>query len=258
MKVKTAGIFFFSSSTSQICNASFATRDRLRSHLACHEDKIPCKVCGKFLRAAYMTDHLKKHSEGTHNYCGICNKGNYLANVTNSDGVRRIWPQFGKNPGVGLTLDVVLPRPGAVCLRTSRICSCSLWLWCDRECQDFDKYTSLPSGRCVMCVFMSVSAALTFSSAVPIRSSFTVFCCWSRAVNMAFLFVRLLVQLWVTALNHTNLRPGWILDRYGTAVKVWFQSSAHRGEPAARRWCKSDESVVINLITSSRCSVRFD
>lgn len=58
----------------QICNASFATRDRLRSHLACHEDKIPCKVCGKFLRAAYMTDHLKKHSEGSHNYCGICNK----------------------------------------------------------------------------------------------------------------------------------------------------------------------------------------
>ncbi|XP_077458985.1 POZ-, AT hook-, and zinc finger-containing protein 1 isoform X3 [Stigmatopora argus] len=58
----------------QICNASFATRDRLRSHLACHEDKIPCKVCGKFLRAAYMSDHLKKHSEGAHNYCGICNK----------------------------------------------------------------------------------------------------------------------------------------------------------------------------------------
>ncbi|XP_034022319.1 POZ-, AT hook-, and zinc finger-containing protein 1 isoform X2 [Thalassophryne amazonica] len=59
----------------QICSASFATRDRLRSHLACHEDKVPCKVCGKFLRAAYMTDHLKKHSEGTHNYCGVCNKG---------------------------------------------------------------------------------------------------------------------------------------------------------------------------------------
>ncbi|XP_020789707.1 POZ (BTB) and AT hook-containing zinc finger 1 isoform X3 [Boleophthalmus pectinirostris] len=58
----------------QICNASFATRDRLRSHLVCHEDKIPCKVCGKFLRAAYMTDHLKKHSEGPHNFCSICNK----------------------------------------------------------------------------------------------------------------------------------------------------------------------------------------
>ncbi|XP_046707523.1 POZ-, AT hook-, and zinc finger-containing protein 1 isoform X2 [Silurus meridionalis] len=58
----------------QICNASFATRDRLRSHLACHEDKIPCQVCGKYLRAAYMTDHLKKHSEGPHNYCSICNK----------------------------------------------------------------------------------------------------------------------------------------------------------------------------------------
>lgn len=64
------------SSVLQICNASFATRDRLRSHLACHEDKIPCQVCGKFLRAAYMTDHLKKHSEGPHNYCSICNKGN--------------------------------------------------------------------------------------------------------------------------------------------------------------------------------------
>ncbi|XP_041084802.1 POZ-, AT hook-, and zinc finger-containing protein 1-like isoform X2 [Polyodon spathula] len=59
----------------QTCNASFATRDRLRSHLASHEDKIPCQVCGKFLRAAYMTDHLKKHSEGPHNYCSICNKG---------------------------------------------------------------------------------------------------------------------------------------------------------------------------------------
>ncbi|KAG2471114.1 PATZ1 protein, partial [Polypterus senegalus] len=58
----------------QTCNASFATRDRLRSHLACHEDKIPCQVCGKFLRAAYMTDHLKKHSEGPHNYCSICDK----------------------------------------------------------------------------------------------------------------------------------------------------------------------------------------
>lgn len=68
--------------TFQICNSSFATRDRLRSHLACHEDKIPCKVCGKFLRAAYMTDHLKKHSEGTHNYCGICNKG--LWNITHA------------------------------------------------------------------------------------------------------------------------------------------------------------------------------
>ncbi|XP_066545000.1 POZ-, AT hook-, and zinc finger-containing protein 1 isoform X2 [Amia ocellicauda] len=59
----------------QTCNASFATRDRLRSHLACHEDKIPCQVCGKFLRAAYMSDHLKKHTEGPHNYCSICNKG---------------------------------------------------------------------------------------------------------------------------------------------------------------------------------------
>lgn len=60
----------------QTCNASFATRDRLRSHLACHEDKVPCQVCGKYLRAAYMADHLKKHSEGPSNFCSICNRGN--------------------------------------------------------------------------------------------------------------------------------------------------------------------------------------
>nr|XP_004664142.2 POZ-, AT hook-, and zinc finger-containing protein 1 isoform X1 [Jaculus jaculus] len=59
----------------QTCNASFATRDRLRSHLACHEDKVPCQVCGKYLRAAYMADHLKKHSEGSSNFCSICNRG---------------------------------------------------------------------------------------------------------------------------------------------------------------------------------------
>uniref|UniRef100_A0A8C0EPU9 POZ/BTB and AT hook containing zinc finger 1 n=1 Tax=Bubo bubo TaxID=30461 RepID=A0A8C0EPU9_BUBBB len=61
--------------TSFTCNASFATRDRLRSHLACHEDKVPCQVCGKYLRAAYMADHLKKHSEGPSNFCTICNRG---------------------------------------------------------------------------------------------------------------------------------------------------------------------------------------
>ncbi|XP_063171786.1 POZ-, AT hook-, and zinc finger-containing protein 1 isoform X4 [Candoia aspera] len=58
----------------ETCNASFATRDRLRSHLACHEDKVPCQVCGKYLRAAYMADHLKKHSEGPSNFCTICNR----------------------------------------------------------------------------------------------------------------------------------------------------------------------------------------
>nr|XP_060641287.1 POZ-, AT hook-, and zinc finger-containing protein 1 isoform X1 [Anolis sagrei ordinatus] len=59
----------------ETCQASFATRDRLRSHLACHEDKVPCQVCGKFLRAAYLADHLKKHSEGPANFCTICNRG---------------------------------------------------------------------------------------------------------------------------------------------------------------------------------------
>ncbi|GCB70010.1 hypothetical protein scyTo_0010684 [Scyliorhinus torazame] len=59
----------------QTCEASFATKDRLRSHLTCHEEKVPCQVCGKYLRAAYMTDHIKKHNEGPNNICNICNKG---------------------------------------------------------------------------------------------------------------------------------------------------------------------------------------
>ncbi|XP_076740276.1 POZ (BTB) and AT hook-containing zinc finger 1 isoform X1 [Maylandia zebra] len=97
----------------QICNASFATRDRLRSHLACHEDKIPCKVCGKFLRAAYMTDHLKKHSEGTHNYCGICNKDLCASRqllLTSSEAEGRFH---------GLSGHPVLPQPGhsTLCLQ---------------------------------------------------------------------------------------------------------------------------------------------
>lgn len=90
----------------QICNASFATRDRLRSHLACHEDKIPCQVCGKFLRAAYMTDHLKKHSEGPHNYCSICNKDLCTS--------RRILMPFPEAEGCfrGFSGPAVLAQPG--------------------------------------------------------------------------------------------------------------------------------------------------
>ncbi|KAK2121408.1 hypothetical protein P7K49_002794 [Saguinus oedipus] len=74
------------------CNASFATRDRLRSHLACHEDKVPCQVCGKYLRAAYMADHLKKHSEGPSNFCSICNRGN-MPTVSSLpvDGPELVW-----------------------------------------------------------------------------------------------------------------------------------------------------------------------
>lgn len=73
----------------QTCNASFATRDRLRSHLACHEDKVPCQVCGKYLRAAYMADHLKKHSEGPGNFCSICNRGNLPADSS----LPEEWPE---------------------------------------------------------------------------------------------------------------------------------------------------------------------
>ena len=76
----------------QTCNASFATRDRLRSHLACHEDKVPCQVCGKYLRAAYMADHLKKHSEGPSNFCSICNRGNRPAVSSRRGGGRACAP----------------------------------------------------------------------------------------------------------------------------------------------------------------------
>lgn len=83
----------------QTCNASFATRDRLRSHLACHEDKVPCQVCGKYLRAAYMADHLKKHSEGPSNFCSICNRGNLPALSSCPDG----GPELVWEAGVALT-----------------------------------------------------------------------------------------------------------------------------------------------------------
>lgn len=80
----------------QTCNASFATRDRLRSHLACHEDKVPCQVCGKYLRAAYMADHLKKHSEGPSNFCSICNRGNLPAvSSLPEDGPEPVWEAVG-------------------------------------------------------------------------------------------------------------------------------------------------------------------
>lgn len=87
----------------QTCNASFATRDRLRSHLACHEDKVPCQVCGKYLRAAYMADHLKKHSEGPSNFCSICNRGNLPA-VSSRRGA-------GLRPASGPTLHSHPSRP---------------------------------------------------------------------------------------------------------------------------------------------------
>ncbi|XP_038636817.1 myc-associated zinc finger protein-like isoform X2 [Scyliorhinus canicula] len=59
----------------QTCEAAFATKDRLRAHMVRHEEKVPCHVCGKLLSAAYITDHMKVHSEGPNHTCDICNKG---------------------------------------------------------------------------------------------------------------------------------------------------------------------------------------
>ncbi|XP_073529826.1 POZ-, AT hook-, and zinc finger-containing protein 1 isoform X2 [Phyllobates terribilis] len=104
----------------ETCNASFATRDRLRSHLACHEDKIPCQVCGKYLRAAYMADHLKKHSEGPSNFCTICNRegekcqhGEQESSDSYgdlSDGSDLKSPEKQSSNGSYATYDLVIPK----------------------------------------------------------------------------------------------------------------------------------------------------
>ncbi|XP_069508123.1 myc-associated zinc finger protein isoform X2 [Ambystoma mexicanum] len=57
------------------CQAAFATKDRLRAHMVRHEEKVPCHICGKLLSAAYITDHMKVHSEGPAHVCDLCNKG---------------------------------------------------------------------------------------------------------------------------------------------------------------------------------------
>uniref|UniRef100_A0A2K5QVN4 C2H2-type domain-containing protein n=1 Tax=Cebus imitator TaxID=2715852 RepID=A0A2K5QVN4_CEBIM len=57
------------------CEAAFATKDRLRAHMVRHEEKVPCHVCGKTLSLAYISDHMKVHSQGPHRVCELCNKG---------------------------------------------------------------------------------------------------------------------------------------------------------------------------------------
>uniref|UniRef100_A0A2K6CW59 Myc-associated zinc finger protein n=1 Tax=Macaca nemestrina TaxID=9545 RepID=A0A2K6CW59_MACNE len=57
------------------CEAAFATKDRLRAHTVRHEEKVPCHVCGKMLSSAYISDHMKVHSQGPHHVCELCNKG---------------------------------------------------------------------------------------------------------------------------------------------------------------------------------------
>ncbi|KAH0510624.1 Myc-associated zinc finger protein, partial [Microtus ochrogaster] len=59
----------------QKCEAAFATKDRLRAHTVRHEEKVPCHVCGKMLSSAYISDHMKVHSQGPHHVCELCHKG---------------------------------------------------------------------------------------------------------------------------------------------------------------------------------------
>uniref|UniRef100_A0A2K5F4F4 C2H2-type domain-containing protein n=1 Tax=Aotus nancymaae TaxID=37293 RepID=A0A2K5F4F4_AOTNA len=57
------------------CEVAFATKDRLEAHTVRHEEKVPCHVCGKMPSSAYISDHMKVHSQGPHHVCEICNKG---------------------------------------------------------------------------------------------------------------------------------------------------------------------------------------
>ncbi|EHB15822.1 Myc-associated zinc finger protein [Heterocephalus glaber] len=56
------------------CEAAFAMKDWLRAHTVRHET-VPCHVCGKMLSSAYISDHMKVHSQGPHHVCELCNKG---------------------------------------------------------------------------------------------------------------------------------------------------------------------------------------
>ncbi|EHB11780.1 Myc-associated zinc finger protein [Heterocephalus glaber] len=56
------------------CEAAFATKDWLWAHTVRHE-KVPCHVCGKMLSSAYISDHMKVHSQGPHHVCELYNKG---------------------------------------------------------------------------------------------------------------------------------------------------------------------------------------
>ncbi|XP_051540353.1 vascular endothelial zinc finger 1-like isoform X1 [Myxocyprinus asiaticus] len=62
------------------CTSAFATKDRLRSHMIRHEGKVTCNVCGKMLSAAYITSHLKTHSQTNLN--NTCNKGDWQWNYS--------------------------------------------------------------------------------------------------------------------------------------------------------------------------------
>nr|AAH43035.1 Patz1 protein [Mus musculus] len=52
-----------------VCGLRFKRKDRMSYHVRSHDGSV-----GKYLRAAYMADHLKKHSEGPSNFCSICNR----------------------------------------------------------------------------------------------------------------------------------------------------------------------------------------
>uniref|UniRef100_A0A2I3REC2 C2H2-type domain-containing protein n=1 Tax=Pan troglodytes TaxID=9598 RepID=A0A2I3REC2_PANTR len=59
----------------QTCTAAFAAKDRLRTHMVCHEDKVSCNICGKLLSAAYITSHLKTHGQSQSINCNPCKQG---------------------------------------------------------------------------------------------------------------------------------------------------------------------------------------
>lgn len=76
----------------QACTSAFATKDRLRSHMIRHEGKVTCNICGKMLSAAYITSHLKTHSQA--GFTSPCNKGTpaLAPHSSSSSSTTSSWP----------------------------------------------------------------------------------------------------------------------------------------------------------------------
>lgn len=59
------------------CEAAFAMKNLLQVHTVGHEENIPCYMCGKMLRAAYILGHMKVPFLGPHHVCECSNKDTF-------------------------------------------------------------------------------------------------------------------------------------------------------------------------------------